>query len=472
MKDVDSDTIAAISTPLGEGGIGIVRLSGKEAFNIVKKIFKTKNVEIRSHKLVYGKITDPRKEKIIDEVLVSFMSAPYTYTREDVVEINCHGGIIPLKKILELCLKEGARMAERGEFTQRAFLNGRIDLTRAEAVMDIVRAKTDEAREIAVSQVEGNLYQRIKGLREKIVSLLALVEVNLDFPEEKIEEVTVNNVKSNIEKMVKEIEEILETADDGIIFREGLKTAIIGKPNVGKSSLLNALLKEKRAIVTEIPGTTRDVLEEFINIRGVPLRVMDTAGIRKTKDVVEKIGVERAENAVRESQLVLLVVDAKEGIEEEDKAIMGMLKNKNNIIIIVNKIDLVDKGRLHEMQEEIKIIIQKLLQKVADQIPVIKSSFIYGRGIKELEEKIISQVFRGDITPAESILINNSRQKDSLEKTRARLKEALQGIEADIPLDLITIDLRRGWEALGEITGENLGEGILNKIFSEFCIGK
>lgn len=363
-------------------------------------------------------------------------------------------------------------MAERGEFTQRAFLNGRIDLTRAEAVMDIVRAKTDEAREIAVSQVEGNLYQRIKGLREKIVSLLALVEVNLDFPEEKIEEVTVNNVKSNIEKMVKEIEEILETADDGIIFREGLKTAIIGKPNVGKSSLLNALLKEKRAIVTEIPGTTRDVLEEFINIRGVPLRVMDTAGIRKTKDVVEKIGVERAENAVRESQLVLLVVDAKEGIEEEDKAIMGMLKNKNNIIIIVNKIDLVDKGRLHEMQEEIKIIIQKLLQKVADQIPVIKSSFIYGRGIKELEEKIISQVFRGDITPAESILINNSRQKDSLEKTRARLKEALQGIEADIPLDLITIDLRRGWEALGEITGENLGEGILNKIFSEFCIGK
>ncbi len=459
MRVVYSDTITAISTPLGEGGIGIVRLSGKDAFSIVKKVFKTKNKELKSHKLIYGKIVNPEDEKIVDEVLVSFMSAPHTYTREDIVEINCHGGIVPLRKILELCLKQGARMAERGEFTQRAFLNGRIDLTQAEAVMDIIRAKTDAGREIAVSQIEGKLYDKIKDIKEKIVGLLALVEVNLDFPEEDIEEVTVEKIKKSTKDIVAEIEEILETADDGIIFREGLKTTIIGKPNVGKSSLLNALLKEQRAIVTEIPGTTRDILEEVISIRGVPLRVIDTAGIRKTKDVVEKIGVERAEKAVRESDLVLFIVDAKVGIEEEDRTIMEMLKNKKSIFII-NKIDLVDSEKVEE-------IIKKI-----DKRPVIKASFKYGSGLKKLEESILNLVFKGEITPAESILINNSRQKGSLEKAKKNISEALQGMEEEIPLDLITIDLRRGWEFLGEITGEALEEGILNKIFSEFCIGK
>jgi len=456
---VEEDTIAAISTPLGEGGIGIVRLSGKEAFPIAKKIFKGKGKEMESRKLLYGHIIDPGNNRVIDEVLVSFMPAPYTYTREDVVEINCHGGIIPLKKILELCLEQGARLAERGEFTLRAFLKGRIDLSQAEGVIDLIRAKTDEGRELALTQVEGKLSQKIKEIKDKILDLLAFLEVNLDYPEEDVEEVTGEKAKEGIELIIKEIDEILEGAEEGKIYREGIKTAIIGKPNVGKSSLLNALLREQRAIVTEVPGTTRDLLEEAINVKGVPLNIIDTAGIRKTEDMVEKLGVERTERILKESHLIIFILDAKTGIEKEDWRILETLQEKN-FIVFINKTDLVPPREADRMKEEL------------GDTPVIKASIKYGEGLKELEEMILEMVFQGKIISPESVLVSNSRHKASLEKGKKYLEEALKALEENLPLDLVTIDLKGSWEALGEITGETIDEGILNKIFSQFCIGK
>ncbi len=455
------DTISAISTSLGEGGIGIVRMSGPEAFDIAKKIFvrKGKGSPMENYKLHYGYIQDPGSDKIIDEVLVSFMPAPYTYTRGDVVEINCHGGIVPLKRILDLTLRQGARLADPGEFTFRAFMNGRIDLSQAEAVIDIIRAKTETAGEVAVSQIGGKLSQRIHQMKETIENILTLMEVNLDFPEEDIEETRQEQFQESIKTVTMELEEILETAEQGKIIREGIKTAIIGKPNVGKSSLLNALLKEQRAIVTEVPGTTRDLLEEVINIKGLPLKVIDTAGIRRTKDTVEKIGVELAEALISQSDLILFIIDARTGIQEEDWSIMEKIKGKRTIIII-NKTDLVEE----EVVEELKGQVMRE--------PVISTSIKYGRGVKELEQEIANLFFEEGIDAAESILISNTRHKASLEKSREFLGEALKTLEEGLPVDLVTIDLKGAWEALGEITGESLDEKIIGKIFSQFCIGK
>ena len=455
------DTISAISTSLGEGGIGIVRMSGKEAFSIARNIFekKIKKTEPENYKLNYGYIKDPETGKIIDEVLVSFMSAPYTYTRENVVEINCHGGIVPLKRILDLTLRQGARLADPGEFTFRAFMNGRIDLSQAEAVIDIIRARTETAGEVAVSQVGGKLSQKINLIKDEIERILTLVEVNIDFPEEDIEETQQEEFKENIKEMIEKIKEILDTAEQGKVIREGIKTAIIGKPNVGKSSLLNALLKEQRAIVTEIPGTTRDLLEEVINIKGLPLKVIDTAGIRHTSDLVEKIGVERAEGLIFESDLILFILDAHSGIEEEDQNIIEKIKGKKSIVII-NKTDLVEQEKVDQLEKEIK------------EAPVLKTSIKFGRGVKELEEEIAGLFFERGIPAAESVLISNTRHKASLEKSKEFLEEALKTLEEGLTMDLVTIDLKCSWEALGEITGENLDEKIISKIFSEFCIGK
>ncbi|RQD73906.1 MAG: tRNA uridine-5-carboxymethylaminomethyl(34) synthesis GTPase MnmE [Candidatus Syntrophonatronum acetioxidans] len=456
---MEEDTIAAISTPLGEGGIGIVRLSGKDAFSLARKIFKGKGNKIEYRKLLYGHIIDPQDKRVIDEVLVSFMPAPYTYTREDVVEINCHGGIVPLKRILEICLEQGARLAERGEFTLRAFLKGRIDLSQAEGVIDLIRAKTDEGRELALSQVEGKLSQKIKEIKEKILDILAFVEVNLDYPEEDVEEITGERVKEEVKTIIEEIEEILEGAEEGKIYREGIKTAIIGKPNVGKSSLLNALLREQRAIVTEVPGTTRDLLEEAVNIKGVPLNIIDTAGIRKTEDLVEKLGVERTEKILKESHLIIFILDAHTSLEKEDKNILKILQNKK-FLVFINKIDLVTSRE-----------VDKIVEELGD-LPVIKASVKYGEGLKELEKMILDLVFEGKIVSPQSVMVSNTRHKASLEKGKKSLEEALQALEEGLPLDLVAIDLKGSWEALGEITGETIDEGILNKIFSQFCIGK
>lgn len=460
---MENKTISAVSTPLGEGGIGIVRLSGDKSFSIVKNLFIAKgdklDNKLSSHKLIYGHIQDPENNKIIDEVLVSFMKAPYTYTREDVVEINCHGGIVPLKKILDLTLKYGAEIAQPGEFTQRAFLNGRIDLSQAEAVIDLIRARTDKGREVAVNQLEGKLTGKVNEIKNELIRLISLVEVNIDFPDEDLEEINMANIKEDIMQIIEKINYILNTADKGKIYREGLKMVIIGKPNVGKSSLLNALLREQRAIVTEVPGTTRDVLEEIINIKGVPLKIIDTAGIRKAEDPVEKIGVEKAEKKIKESDLIILMLDAQTGLEDEDRVILNNVKDKK-IIVLLNKIDLVSKEEAETIGEKIQ------------GLPLLMTSLKYGKGLKELEEMILDLVFKGEIISTESILVTNSRHKSSLEKAKKNLEEALRAVEDFIPLDLVAVDLKSGWESLGEITGETIDEAVLDKIFSEYCVGK
>lgn len=460
----DGDTIAAISTPLGEGGIGIVRISGKGALKIAKKIFKPKQKgsllqTADSRKLIYGHICD-RPGKIVDEVLLAYMKAPHTYTREDVVEINCHGGIVSLQKILETVLSAGARTAEPGEFTKRAFLNGRLDLAQAESVIDIIRSKTEAGLNLAVTQLGGKLSGRIIELQERLLGLLARVEANIDFPEEDLEEATGRDIIRNCETLLKQINQLIKGAEAGKIYREGINTIIIGSPNVGKSSLLNALLKENRAIVTEIPGTTRDIIEEIINIRGIPLKIIDTAGLRETEDRVEKIGVEKTREMMGRAGLVLMVIDAVRGLTEEDLAIIELIKNKKAIFIL-NKADVkklrVDKNKIREF---------------AAGRPVLWISALEGTGLEELEEKIVATVFKGQVSAADEVLVANIRHKRALEEAAEYLRDAVSGIKNSLPVDVVSIDIRAAWESLGEITGSTVTEDLLDRIFADFCIGK
>ncbi|HBT19797.1 MAG TPA: tRNA uridine-5-carboxymethylaminomethyl(34) synthesis GTPase MnmE [Peptococcaceae bacterium] len=459
---MEFDTIAAISTPLGEGGIGIVRISGPDAVKIAKKIFKPKGREsigeVKSHTLTLGYVVCPNTGEVIDEVLLSVMKSPRSYTREDVVEINCHGGMMPLKRTLEAVLDAGARLAEPGEFTKRAFLNGRIDLAQAEAVIDIIRAKTDESLKVAVGNLEGSLSKEIKKFMDGITDILARIEANIDFPEEDPEAfITKNELEEMILKMMKEIEGFLQEAGKGKILREGLKAVIAGKPNVGKSSLLNALLKEKRAIVTEIPGTTRDIIEEMLNIGGIPVRIIDTAGIRKSRDKVERIGVRRSEKSIEEADLVLLVLDATTGIEREDEIIIEKVKNKE-CIVLINKIDITGKVNIP--------YYEKITGKECIAISAKK-----GIGLREVEGKIRERVFEGKINTTRP-LITRVRHEQALKKALKSLGEGLAACRDNLPLDVVAIDIREAWEALGEITGDKVDEEILNRIFEEFCIGK
>jgi len=459
---VEFDTIAAISTPLGEGGIGIVRISGPDAVSIAEKIFKPKGKkdlsEVKSHTLTLGSVVCPNTGEVIDEVLLSVMLSPRSFTKEDVVEINCHGGIMPLKRTLEAVLNAGARLAQPGEFTKRAFLNGRIDLAQAEAVIDIIRAKTEEGLRVAVGNLEGSLSKEIRKYMNGITDILARIEANIDFPEEDPEAfISRNELEEMIGEMVKEIEGFLREAERGKIFREGLKAVIAGKPNVGKSSLLNALLKEKRAIVTEIPGTTRDIIEEMLNIGGIPVRIIDTAGIRKSKDKVERIGVRRSEKSIKEADLVLLVLDAVTGIEKEDEIIIEKVKDKE-CIVLINKIDITGKINIP--------FYEKATGKECIGISAKK-----GIGLKEVEEKIKERVFKGKINTTRP-LITRVRHEQALKKALESLGEGLKACRDELPLDIIAIDVREAWEALGEITGDKVDEEILNRIFEEFCIGK
>ncbi|GAW93652.1 tRNA uridine-5-carboxymethylaminomethyl(34) synthesis GTPase MnmE [Calderihabitans maritimus] len=458
------DTIAAISTPLGEGGIGIVRVSGNEAINIVEKIFRSqrgvKLHEVGSHTLSLGYIVNPENGEVVDEVLISVMRKPRSYTAEDVVEINCHGGIVPLRRTLELVLRSGARLAEPGEFTKRAFLNGRIDLAQAESVIDIIRAKTDAGLDLALNQLQGKLSEKITNLRSELLEILAFVEASIDFPEEEIEELSEGELVSRCKKVKEEISKLIREADKGKVYREGLSTVIIGRPNVGKSSLLNALLKEKRAIVTDIPGTTRDIIEEIINVGGIPLRIIDTAGIRETEDVVEKMGVERSREFFAKADLVLFVLDAYTGITKEDIEIANMLRDKKAIVLI-NKIDL-DEGRIDPAE----------LRKLVGDKPYLKISATEEIGLEELENKILEMVFEGEVQVGEKTLVTRLRHKEALQKAQAHIMDALKSIEEGMPADLYAIDLKAAWEALGEITGETVEEDILDRIFAEFCIGK
>lgn len=453
------DTIAAIATPLGEGGIGIVRLSGEVVKEIVTSFFKPRYAEfpLKSHHLYYGNIIDPVSGEKIDEVLVSLMLAPYTYTREDVLEINCHGGIVPLKKVLDLVLANGVRLAEPGEFTKRAFLNGRLDLAQAEGLLQVIRAKTEEGLKASVDQLSGSLSSEVNEMRQQILFLLASLEATIDFPEEEIAALSRETMKVKVKELRDKALALLEEAEKGKIYREGVKTAIIGRPNVGKSSLLNALLREERAIVTEVPGTTRDLLEEYINIKGIPLKIIDSAGIRKTKNQVEIIGVNRARSLIDRADLILFMLDAAEDLQEEDREIVSLLQGKK-VIVLLNKTDL----RQQLTAEKVK--------KVLGDTKIISTSLIRGEGLTELEEAIYELIFSGTVEAERVSFLAGARQKQALRKVKAFLEEAWLNNLND--LDLLSSDLQAARTALGEITGETVGEDILDTIFAEFCIGK
>jgi len=457
---MEHDTIAAIATALGNSGINVIRISGDEALEIALNIFVNKNNDkVKSFKnryLTYGMIVD-RDGKVIDEVLVSFMQKPNTFTREDVVEINCHGGILSAKKILDLIMTYNCRMAEQGEFTKRAFLNGRIDLTQAEAIIDIINAKTQSSHEISVSHLEGRLSKQINELIEKIINLLANIEVNIDFPEYDEDVITINKVKEESISMLNKIETLINTADTGKIYKEGIKTLIIGKPNVGKSSLMNFLLNENRAIVTEIPGTTRDTIEEQVNINGIPLNIIDTAGIRKTEDEVEKIGVEKALNKINEADLIMMVLDSSKELEEEDIEILKLIENKK-VIYIKNKTDLEEKLNLDEY---------KNIEEMVINISVLKNE-----GLEKITNTIQSMFFEGKIDLENDLIINNARQKNLLINAAKNLEEVLNSIDNGMSIDFIEIDLKSCMENLGLIVGKAVSDDLVDKIFSDFCIGK
>ncbi|RKD31376.1 tRNA uridine-5-carboxymethylaminomethyl(34) synthesis GTPase MnmE [Thermohalobacter berrensis] len=457
------DTIAAIATAPGEAGIGIVRISGNKAIEIADKVFKGKRIEKLSEaeerKLIYGYIIDPEDGKKIDEVLAVYMRGPYTYTREDVVEINCHGGIIPVRRILEVILKNGARLAEPGEFTKRAFLNGRIDLAQAEAVMDLISAKTDTSFDVSLNQLEGSLSKEVSKVREILLKMLAHVEASIDFPEHDIEEVTYDNLQNEGKEVLSRIEKLLSTADTGKILREGLKTVILGKPNVGKSSLMNAILRENRAIVTDVPGTTRDIIEEYVNIRGIPLKIIDTAGIRDTDDIVERIGVERAKELVQRADLVFVVFDISHDLSDEDIKIAELIKDKK-VIVITNKIDLPK-----------KVSKEKIKELLPDK-PIIETSIVEGVGLDLLEETLKNMFFSGDITIKDRAIVTNVRHKDLLIKAKKNIEDALNSLQMGIPIDCIEVDIKDCWENLGQITGDTVTDDIIDRIFEDFCIGK
>ena len=457
MITKEFDTIAAISTPLGEGAIGIVRLSGTDSFAIAQRIFKGKDLaSVASHTLNYGHIVDPDKNEILDEVMVGAMRSPKTFTREDIIEINTHGGIAVTNEILQLVIREGARLAEPGEFTKRAFLNGRVDLTQAEAVMDIIRAKTDKAMNIAVKQLDGSLSDLINNTRQEILNTLAQVEVNIDYPEyDDVEEATTEIIREKTSEFEALLTNLLKTARRGKILREGISTAIIGRPNVGKSSLLNNLLREEKAIVTDIAGTTRDVIEEYVNINGVPLKLVDTAGIRETEDIVEQIGVERSKKALKEADLVLLVLNASEPLTDQDRQLLEISQDSNRIILL-NKVDLPEKIEIDQLPED-----------------HIKISVLKNQNIDQIEDRINALFFENaGLVEQDATYLSNARHISLIEKAVESLQAVNEGLALGMPVDLLQVDLTRTWEILGEITGDAAPDELITQLFSQFCLGK
>lgn len=459
---MDFDTITSISTPMGEGAIGIVRLSGPQAIEIGDILYKGKKKlsEVETHTINYGHIIDPETKETVEEVMVSVLRAPKTFTREDIIEINCHGGILTINRILELTMTYGARMAEPGEYTKRAFLNGRIDLSQAEAVMDFIRSKTDRASKVAMNQIEGRLSDLIKKQRQSILEILAQVEVNIDYPEyDDVEDATTDFLLEQSKRIKEEINRLLETGAQGKIMREGLSTVIVGRPNVGKSSMLNNLIQDNKAIVTEVAGTTRDVLEEYVNVRGVPLRLVDTAGIRDTEDIVEKIGVERSRKALSEADLILFVLNNNEPLTEDDQTLFEVIKNED-VIVIINKTDL-----------EQRLDVSELREKIGD-MPLIQTSMLKQEGIDELEIQIKDLFFGGEVQNQDMTYVSNSRHISLLKQARQSIQDAIDAAESGIPMDMVQIDLTRTWEILGEIIGESASDELIDQLFSQFCLGK
>ncbi len=458
MKDFD--TIAAISTSIGEGGIAIIRVSGDKALNIVDKIFKAKNgksiSDMKAYTMKYGNIID-QDGNHVDEVIVSFMKGPRSFTAEDTVEINCHGGVIATNKVLEIVVKQGARVAEPGEFTKRAFLNGRIDLSQAEAVIDIINAKTELSMKSALIQSEGGISKEIRGLREELIATIAHIEATVDYPEDDLEEVTSEMAIEKLEYIKAKINNLIETSEEGKILREGLSTVIVGKPNVGKSSLLNTLTRENRAIVTDVPGTTRDVIEEYISISGVPVKIIDTAGIRETEDIVEKIGVEKSKEKIKDADLVVLLLDSSKELDSEDREIIDYIKDRKYIVLL-NKSDLSP-----------RVTKEDLIDLNCENIFNISAKT--GEGINEVKKAIKNLFFKGEIT-TNNVIITNTRHKEALFRAYDSIISAIDTLNNVFAIDLASIDIRNAWTYLGEITGDSLEENIIDKIFKDFCLGK
>ena len=468
LKDRSSDTIAAIATAMSSSGIGIIRVSGEQAVSIVNRIFISRKDKFDlntapSHHIYYGMIQDG--EEVLDEVLVMLMRGPHSYTAEDTVEIDCHGGVLVMKKILETVIKYGARPAEPGEFTKRAFLNGKMDLSQAEAVIDVITSENEYALQSSISQLKGSVKNRIKEIREKIIYHTAFIETALDDPEHISVDGYGEVLKEAAEEVIDQLKELIDSSDDGRIMKEGIQTVILGKPNAGKSSLLNILAGHDRAIVTDIEGTTRDVLEEQIRLQGLTLNIIDTAGIRQTDDIVEKMGVDKAKEYAKEADLIIYVVDASRNLDENDEKIFDLIYDKRTVILL-NKSDL-DTVVTEEMIRE--RISQKGVQK---QIPVIAISAKEEQGIKELENTVKAMFLKGDLSFNEEVYITNARQKNALVNARESMKKVIFSIDAGMPEDFYSIDLMDAYESLGNITGESIGEDLVNEIFSKFCMGK
>ena len=454
------DTVAAVATAMGEGGIGIVRISGERALEILNKVFcSVKKSPVENRKLTYGFVEDNFTGEKIDEVMAVYMKAPHSYTAEDVVEIQCHGSIVSLRKILALVLKNGARLAEPGEFTKRAFLNGRLDLSQAEAVIDLIKAKSDKTFDVALSQLEGSFSKKIKEIRADLVDILVNITVNIDYPDEDIEVITYENLISGLAAVKTKVDSMLATADTGRILREGLNIAIIGKPNVGKSSLMNALLRETRAIVTEIPGTTRDTIEEALTIKNIPVKLTDTAGIRHTDDVIEKIGIEKSKESFNKADLIIFMVDNARPLDDEDREIIEYIGDRK-VIVIINKTDLESRLNRNEIEEKLPGAI------------IIEAAVAKDQGISILEDEIEKLVFDGRVKQNDSMMVTNVRHKALLEEASSALKDASSMAEAGEALEFLEIDVNRAYEALGEIIGEAVNENIINEVFARFCLGK
>ena len=459
-ETIMEETIAAIATAYGEGGIGIVRISGPEAFAILSKVFQqTGSSDIRARRVTYGKVIDKETGNTIDEALAIYMKAPASYTGEDVVELQCHGSVVSLRKTLSLVLRNGARLAEPGEFTKRAFLNGRIDLSQAEAVMDVVKAKTDRTFDVAISQLEGSLSGRINEIRVDLLDLLVNITVNIDYPDEDIEEMTYEGLETSLSSIGDDIDKLLSTTGTGRMIREGLKIAIIGRPNVGKSSLMNCLLKESRAIVTEIPGTTRDTIEEALTVRGIPVFLTDTAGIRQTGDVIEQIGIEKAKEAFNNADFIIDIIDGSSPLSEEDRSILEYIGDRKALILLNKK----DVGT---------VVIPTDIKDISPNSDIISTSLLTGEGVDEIEDKIEELVYGGQIVQQASIMVTNVRHEELLRKGKQAIRDALALTERKEPLDIIEIDVRSAYDFLGEITGETVTDEILDEVFSRFCLGK
>jgi tRNA modification GTPase len=459
---INHDTIAAISTAVGEGGIAVIRVSGPDAVGESAKLFRSKSniTEADSHTVHYGHIVDPITGETVEEIILTIMRGPRSFTAEDVVELSTHGGVVAVKRVLELLLREGTvRIADPGEFTKRAFLNGRIDLTQAEAVIDLIRSKSDRAFSIAMKQAEGALSKRVKALRHTLIELLAHIEVNIDYPEHDVADMTSAFIKERCTEASTEINKLLKTAREGKILREGIVTAIVGRPNVGKSSLLNALVQENKAIVTDIPGTTRDVIEEYVTLGGIPLRLLDTAGIRETSDVVERIGVERSRSALEEADLILFVLNVNEPLHPDDRLLMEQLRDRR-VVILLNKADLPTELEISELESVF----------AADSI--VRLSVLHETGLDELEGVISRMFFNGELESADMTYVSNVRHITLLGHTLQSLADAIEATDVGIPIDIVQIDVRTAWELLGELIGDSVSESLLDQIFSQFCLGK